>query len=132
MPGAGQYAPVGMDYLSAEKGCAAAAFEDVEIDALALEGKAVLLHLCHHLNGMTTDSESGHIEAEVAVCRAASSDCVEIALYTIDIQGYGLRAGACDRIGNFNSVMHAETSLRNAGGKVVAAFSDSVTTLIDT
>ena len=93
-------------------------FQNVEIYALALEGKSVLLHLCHHLNGMTTDGESGHIKVEVAVCRAASSDGVEIALYAIDIQGYGLRAGACDRIGNFNCVMHAETSLRNAGGKV--------------
>ena len=59
--GAGQYAPVRVDYLCAEERCAAAALENIEIDALALECEAVLLHLGDHLNGMATDGKPRHV-----------------------------------------------------------------------
>ena len=75
-----------MNHLCADERCAAASFEYVEIDTLALERESVLFHLGNHLYRMATDRESGHVEVEVAVGRAASGYGVEIALHPIDIE----------------------------------------------
>ena len=89
----GEYAPVGVYDLGAYEGRAAAAFEDVEVDALAAERQAVLLHLGHHLNGMAPHRQPGHVEGEVGVGSAAPGHGVEVALHPVDIQYYGFSAG---------------------------------------
>ncbi len=117
----GEYAPVRVDNLGAYEGCAAAAFEDVEVDALAAERKTVLLHLGDHLNGMAPYRQPGHVEVKVAVGGAAPCNRVEVALHTVDIQYYGFRAGTGHSIGYLYFVMKVISTLGESGGHVVAA-----------
>ena len=121
MPGAGDDASVRVYDLGADEWGAAAALEDVHINALAPEGQSVLLHLGDHLDCVAAHRQTGHIKSEYTVGGAALGDGMEIALLPVDVQRDGLCAGTVERVGYLHSIASVIPTLCDATGDVVAA-----------
>ena len=100
----------------------AACFQNIHIDAIALQGQVcTCLHFCHHLDGVPSHTECGHWQRETAVGRSASCYGVGILLLAIHIKRHHLGSRATYCVWNTDGLVCPIATLCNGFCKVETA-----------
>ena len=103
-------------------GDAAAALQDIDINALAFERQAVTgIHLGHKLDRMTPHRQGGHGQGETAVRGTAAGDRVGVLLLAVNVQRHHFRTRTAYGVGDVHALLRAIAAGTQTGGDVVAA-----------
>ena len=103
-------------------GGAAAALQDIDINALAFERQAVTgIHLGNHLDGMTPHRQGGHGEGETAVRGTATGHSMGILLLAVNVQRHHFRSRTTHGVGDVHGLLRAIATGTQPGGDIVAA-----------